>query len=553
MLFHQAWSQSSEVRSENFILRWRKFSATFLRLLLVALCGGVVYGSPSAQETAAGICPAPDTNGSSLITEYSIPTENSAPTGIAMGPDGALWYGTAYGTNIGRITTDGTFTEYPFPLAHDGDQRFLAAGPDGAVWFTDDWQNMIGRISSDGTITEYPIPSSVPDTDARDVAYMTSLPRGLVTGADGAMWFTEAFANNIGRITVDGEVTEYPLPTAQSVPVGLALGSDGAVWFVEKTANQIGRITTDGVITEYPIPTRASTPLRIAAGSDGALWFTEYDGNKIGRITTDGEFTEYSLPNIGSNPVGIVAGFGAIWFTEYNGNKIGCITLDGQITEYEVPTAHSVPFSIVAGSDGAVWFTEQSGHKIGRLQVQAAPTETILTSPQTVTSFSPQSFTLPMTFSFGAEWHIAEEYADVVSLASTGFDGYLSFIVPSSIEVSGPLSPFYPIPFPDDFVTWIQAHDLFQVVNTQAVVVGGLDGIQIDADATQACGTKKNWLFLASTGWNCALGVHYHFIYMDDVYGNDLLIMLEGYASPQEFVSKVEASQEVLDTLVFTH
>jgi hypothetical protein len=146
MLFHQTWSQSSEDRSENPKLGWSKFSASFIRLLLVALCGTIVYGSSSARESTEGSFPVPDSNGSSSITEYNIPTENSEPTGIALGSDGTLWYGTTYGTNIGRITTD-------------------------------------------GTITEYPIPSSVPDTDARNVAYMTSLPRALVIGADGAMWF----------------------------------------------------------------------------------------------------------------------------------------------------------------------------------------------------------------------------------------------------------------------------------------------------------------------------------------------------------------------------
>jgi hypothetical protein len=83
----------------------------------------------------------------------------------------------------------------------------------------------------------------------------------------------------------------------------------------------------------------------------------------------------------------------------------------------------------------------------------------------------------------------------VVSLATIGFDGYLSFIDPNSIKVAESLSPFSPIPFPSDFVSWIQSHDLFQVVNTQAVVVSGFNGIQIDGDATQVCGTKKTGSF----------------------------------------------------------
>jgi hypothetical protein len=51
-----------------------------------------------------------------------------------------------------------------------------------------------------------------------------------------------------------------------------------------RVADQIGRITTAGVITEFPIRTAASYPSGITTGPDGALWFTEAFANKIGRI-----------------------------------------------------------------------------------------------------------------------------------------------------------------------------------------------------------------------------------------------------------------------------
>src|SRR4029077_187725 len=52
----------------------------------------------------------------------------------------------------------------------------------------------------------------------------------------------------------------------------------------------IGRITIAGMITEFPIPTANGEPLGIAAGPDGALWFTESNGNKIGRIPPSAHF-----------------------------------------------------------------------------------------------------------------------------------------------------------------------------------------------------------------------------------------------------------------------
>jgi hypothetical protein len=59
------------------------------------------------------------------------------------------------------------------------------------------------------------------------------------------------------------------------------------MWFTESAANKIGRITTDGIITEFPIPTAASGPgpEGITTGPDGNVWFTELGARKIGRIT----------------------------------------------------------------------------------------------------------------------------------------------------------------------------------------------------------------------------------------------------------------------------
>jgi virginiamycin B lyase len=66
--------------------------------------------------------------------------------------------------------------------------------------------------------------------------------------------------------------------------VGIAAGPDGAIWFTGFRSNEIGRVTADGALARYPVPTERAVPYHIAAGPDGALWFTEQDGNKIGRM-----------------------------------------------------------------------------------------------------------------------------------------------------------------------------------------------------------------------------------------------------------------------------
>jgi hypothetical protein len=168
------------------------------------------------------------------------------------------------------------------------------------------------------------------------------------------------------------------------------------------------------------------------------------------------------------------------------------------------------------------------------------------------TTFSPKTFNLPITFHYGPEWKIDAENSSYVSLLYKAFDGELLFINPKSAKVAGPAAPYSVIPFPDDFVNWIQAHSLFQVVKTQSVLVDGLHGTQIDADATPACGAKTTWFLVGAGGWNCGSGGHYRFIYMDDVNGERLLIMTVGYVSAQDFMLMEDASQKVLDMVVFS-
>ena len=167
------------------------------------------------------------------------------------------------------------------------------------------------------------------------------------------------------------------------------------------------------------------------------------------------------------------------------------------------------------------------------------------------TTFLSKTFNLPITFHYGPDWKIDSEFSSqVVQLKYKDYDGEFLFINPKSATVAGPAAPYSVIPFPDDFVNWIQAHGLFRVVKTQSVFVGGLSGTQIDA--TSACGSHTAWLFVGAGGWNCDPGGHYRFTYLDDVNGERLLIMTVGYISAEDFVLMTDASQKILDTVVFS-
>lgn len=87
--------------------------------------------------------------------------------------------------------------------------------------------------------------------------------------------------------------TYKPVPIAGSAPWGIAADPNGAMWFTEFHGEKIGRITMDGSISEYAVPTALAGPYLVAAGPDGAMRFAEQGtswiskvGNGNGRLVT---------------------------------------------------------------------------------------------------------------------------------------------------------------------------------------------------------------------------------------------------------------------------
>jgi streptogramin lyase len=295
--------------------------------------------------------------------EYPIPTANSGPEQITVGPDGNLWFVEASGNKIGEVTTAGSFNQYTVPTA-SSDPVSITNGPNSALWFTElnASKVTIGQVTTSGTITPY--------SDSIENAQ----PTDITTGTNGLLYFTDYADDTIESVNPStGKFVSHNIPSADSGPTGITVGPDGLIWFIENSANKIASFDPsgnggNGSFAEYSIPTANSDAETITTGPDGALWFTEMSGNKIGRLTTSGAFTEYKVPGANSGPQGITLGpDGALWFTESTSNQIGRIDTSGNFTEYTIPTANSDPQGIVAGLDNNIWFTEGAGNKIAKL------------------------------------------------------------------------------------------------------------------------------------------------------------------------------------------
>jgi streptogramin lyase len=342
-------------------------------VLAVAIAAVIVVLSPSGAADKKG-----------RVTEFSAGiTTGSWLEAITAGPDGNVWFTENVGGRIGRITPTGEITE--FPVSGLDRPRFygITAGPDGNIWFTYGQQfssDGIGRITPTGEITVFPLPL----VDIGDGTVSGASPSGITAGPDGNLWFTEVTANGIGRITPTGEITEFFAGiTESSAPNSITAGPDGNLWFTESSYQEdltgeehlgrIGRITLEGEVTEFS--DGIENPESITAGCDGNLWFTDLVRGTIGRITPKGKLTEFSPGDVTQ----ITAGpDGNLWYT--SGFGIGRITPKGKITEFSmtnfVGPETKEPTAITSGPDGNLWFTEvdDAGNgQIGRIGAGPSP------------------------------------------------------------------------------------------------------------------------------------------------------------------------------------
>jgi virginiamycin B lyase len=156
-----------------------------------------------------------------------------------------------------------------------------------------------------------------------------------------------------------GQITQFPVPTANSGPFGITGGPDGNVWFTEKAVPKLGKITPTGAVTEFP--TGGTAPYDIVTGPDNNLWMTDQGGNKLYKISNLGAATPTITAQavVLASPTGLAVGpDNDLWVLQQAGS-VQRVKLDGTADGSAIPTGGTNLNSIAKNADGSLmWVTD---------------------------------------------------------------------------------------------------------------------------------------------------------------------------------------------------
>lgn len=214
-------------------------------------------------------------------TTFVTPTA-AMPTGMAVGADGAIWFGYGTAAKIGRITTSGGFSEYPIPSGTG--VLDVAAGPDGNIWYTAIGNQKIGRITMAGVVTEFP-------TGGLNPTFIAAGPSGT-----NKLYVSFQSTNKLGIVNTAGTISNLTLGADVTQPWYIrAVGND--VWFIEQKAGgwSLAKLISDSTVQETILP--AANPTNIVPAENGAFYVLDYGGSKVLSMSSAGALaTTFALP-----------------------------------------------------------------------------------------------------------------------------------------------------------------------------------------------------------------------------------------------------------------
>ncbi len=228
---------------------------------------GAVWYAASQRGRLGRLDPA---TGRSL--EYDLPT-GVRDVHTVLAHAGRVWF-TAPGSDLFGYFEVRTSTARTFP----GSSPYgMAVAPDGAIWFALSGTDSLARFSPDQTLSHW------------HLATADSRPLLIASDGDGRIWYTDRDRSKIGVVDpASGQVHEFPTVSEQAFPRSIAVGPDGLVWFAEqRTGFLVGFDPAAGTYESGQVDEPdESVRHMVTDHARGRLWLAVWSAGALARLET---------------------------------------------------------------------------------------------------------------------------------------------------------------------------------------------------------------------------------------------------------------------------
>ncbi|UDY37605.1 hypothetical protein [Dermatobacter hominis] len=302
----------------------------------------------TTEATTTTTTPVPVDEVSTIDVGGSVATF-ATPTGIAVGPDGALYVAQFDGTTVVAVTPDPDGAIEPVASGLNKPSG-VAVDAAGTVYIADQHNHRIVQVDADGNQSVLAGSGSAGYGDGTGTAASFNFPTGIAVADDGTIYVTDRYNNCIRAITAAGEVTTVTC-SGLSFPSGLA-ATDTTLFVADELGNRV--LTVDRATGTVAVLAGSGTagdddgtggaasfnnPSGVAVGPDGTLYVTDWGNHRIRSIDpATGAVSTLAGSTIGQAdgprstatfdvPYGIAATDDALYVVEFGGNHIRRIAL----------------------------------------------------------------------------------------------------------------------------------------------------------------------------------------------------------------------------------
>lgn len=226
------------------------------------------------------------------IELHKIPTKNSGVMGLVLSPDGnSIWFTEIIGNNIGSFDINSkTIKEYP--TGEFTGPTLLAYDSNGQLWVTMSYSSSILKVEPWSLIPGSKI-SGIFEIKLEKPDSLSPFGIAIADKNKSKLYISDHGSSRLVASNLTSELKNYTSYwTSPSVAYPVSLPSqvisdkNGNVYFVEHGGNKVSKISNNGLLTEFDIPTGPlATVVYMGVSPDASkVWFTEWASNRIGYL-----------------------------------------------------------------------------------------------------------------------------------------------------------------------------------------------------------------------------------------------------------------------------